>query len=79
MTRRNLLAAAGRYPGRYQIQSRAESKPIMELELGSNCDWDRTEHEEVVQLDQNWHGTGTGSHKYAINLNNMHQICKKIC
>ena len=49
----------------------------MELELESNRDWDRTEHEEVVQLDQNWPGTGTGSHKYAINLNNMHQYARK--
>jgi hypothetical protein len=39
----------------------AQSKPIMELELESNSDWDRTEHEEVVQLDQNWPGTGKDS------------------
>jgi hypothetical protein len=49
----------------------------MELELESNQDWDRTDHEEKVQSDQNWTGIETGLYKYAINLNNMNQICKK--
>jgi hypothetical protein len=34
-----------------------ESNSILELELESNRDMDRTEHEQVVQSDQNWPGT----------------------
>jgi hypothetical protein len=52
----------------------------MELELESNSDdIDQTKYQHALHSDQDWPGTGTGSHKYAINLTNMQKICKKIC
>ena len=54
-----------------------KSKPVKtELELVES-NWDRTEDEQVVPLDQNRPGTGTGSHKYARNMTNMQKICRK--
>jgi hypothetical protein len=54
-----------------------KSKPVKtELELVES-NWDGTEDEQVVLLDQNRPGTGTGSHKYARNMTNMQKIRRK--
>ena len=51
-----------------------KSKPVKtELELVES-NWDRTEDEQVVPVDQNRPGTGTGSHKYARNMTNIQEI-----